>query len=91
MSRSNRQIGLTLHNVQKILFEIWDPIDISSQASRDEYNDMAGPVLEFLWAGGDRNALIAMLDDFIVQGWELKPPPGRSALAADALLRLRDG
>jgi len=90
-SYSNREIGLTLAAVQRVLFEIWDPIDINPIAPRDEYSSYGPAVLDFLWSGGGRDGLIRMLDGFIEQDIELKPIPGRSAATADALLELRDG
>ena len=91
MSDANRRISLTLQHVQRVLFEIWDPIDVKAHAPRDEYAQYAPAVLEHIWAGGSRKSLIRLLDAYVDDDMSLKPPPGRSAMAADALLGLRDG
>jgi hypothetical protein len=90
VSGANGEIDLRLEAVQRVLFEIWDPIDINPIAPKDEYHSFAPAVLDYLWSGGSREGLILMLDGFIRNEIEIKPIPGRSAAAADALFKLRD-
>lgn len=81
---------VSLKAVSKLLYDLWDPIDIKALVtSTDEYDDWAPPIVELLNSGSGVNEVSNALDGLLI-GMRLKPDQDRSRLAAEALIRLRE-
>ena len=91
---------LTVEMVSRVLFDVWDPIDINTLVTvKDEYDDVAPKILALLLTGVSRDAIAAALDRIVKLEIGLQPQNEqsqaflreRNKAAAEALTLLRDG
>jgi hypothetical protein len=84
---------MKFEQVSKILWEIWDPLELRGAALvPDEYDDYVLEILALLNSGASEPAVASVLNRIYVDtigGGRLPAPLQRSARAAKALVHLR--
>jgi hypothetical protein len=84
---------MQFEQVSKILWEVWDPIELRGLARvPDEYDDYVREILQLLNGGATEAEIASTLNTIyvdIIGGGNLPAPIRRSARAAKALINLR--
>ncbi len=61
-----------VNELNALLYE-WDPIGVGPHGPRDEYECLAGPLMQMLQSGAAQPAIVAYLESELIEHFGLEP------------------